>query len=716
MESKQWVEQLMTDLLICHCCTQELVNPRSLSCQHAFCTTCLEQLVDNNNDGRIDIVCPTCQCETRVPQEGIMKLPISKKLVTLDEFRDLLIRVSQAKTPSPTPSELTNSLAGSFTSLSTLTTRRPMSGGDPIQIYCSKHRQLLNIYCSNCSEDICANCLHEQHKDHNWNPAGEFTSKITEMISVSNNQLHKLEQIPPICENRIKEVSDLSEVLQEDIEDAFRHLHNEVEARKHQLLETTKNLTQRQVQLLKLHSSRAQHHFKLLTAFQEAANDNISNDVNQKPVLVFRECSQKLESIVSSFRKEDLSLPTELKVNAGFWQIRPNGSQDFFKKYSGQVILRQAAQSSDLSIDEEAAQKAIAGLPTHFKVAIVPTEGKAMPMFADDIICSLESEAYGDISLGSCKRDPNGTVCHITYTTTKSGPHLLKLFLDGILITKAPLRVNVSPSLQEMEKHPQVLKQGKKQIRAVAVSKNGDTMLLVKPKAGQIKVYSPEKKSKTAGKRGTAEGQLMNPTAVALIPNTSHFLVTDTGNHRLQKFSLQGKFVAAVGSKGDKRLQFNNPTAITVDNNGYIYVIEVGNNRIQVLTSDLQFHRFIPCIQGATPTCVTVDKQGLLYVGYQELHCIQKLQQDGKILNSFGSGHISQPSSICTSRLDLVFVGDDSTNSIIVFTTKGDFLYQYGHNQSQSCALQISKPASVATDDLNHVYIVDAGNGRLVKL
>ena len=63
-------------------------------------------------------------------------------------------------------------------------------------------------------------------------------------------------------------------------------------------------------------------------------------------------------------------------------------------------------------------------------------------------------------------------------------------------------------------------------------------------------------------------------------------LMVDWRNHRIQKFTSDGQFLAAVGTRGDGPLLFSVPGGITVNSNNN-KVSDVGNNHVQVLNSDL---------------------------------------------------------------------------------------------------------------------------------
>ena len=63
---------------------------------------------------------------------------------------------------------------------------------------------------------------------------------------------------------------------------------------------------------------------------------------------------------------------------------------------------------------------------------------------------------------------------------------------------------------------------------------------------------------------------------------SKHLLVCDQGNHRIQVFELDGKFVGKFGTKGSNLGEFNEPFSVAVLSNDQIVVSEYNNNRIQI--------------------------------------------------------------------------------------------------------------------------------------
>ena len=81
------------------------------------------------------------------------------------------------------------------------------------------------------------------------------------------------------------------------------------------------------------------------------------------------------------------------------------------------------------------------------------------------------------------------------------------------------------------------------------------------------------------GKHG--EGKLNSPTGIAL-DKTGHLLVCSKGNHRVQVYTLDGKFVTKFGEYGEDLGQIYQPTSVSVLKSGRIVVCEFGNNRLQL--------------------------------------------------------------------------------------------------------------------------------------
>lgn len=87
------------------------------------------------------------------------------------------------------------------------------------------------------------------------------------------------------------------------------------------------------------------------------------------------------------------------------------------------------------------------------------------------------------------------------------------------------------------------------------------------------------------GQAGSREGELYQPTNLALSAD-GYLYVTDTGNFRIQKFTLDGKFVRAIGAIGSGLGEFARPKGLALDREGRLYVADAAFENIQVFDPD----------------------------------------------------------------------------------------------------------------------------------
>jgi sugar lactone lactonase YvrE len=92
---------------------------------------------------------------------------------------------------------------------------------------------------------------------------------------------------------------------------------------------------------------------------------------------------------------------------------------------------------------------------------------------------------------------------------------------------------------------------------------------------------------KTWGVEGYGPGQLKFPYDIllddaALAGKTSGFVyLCEFGNHRVQKFTVDGGFVGSFGHNGRREGELDQPWGIARDSQGRMYVLDTYNHRVQ---------------------------------------------------------------------------------------------------------------------------------------
>jgi DNA-binding beta-propeller fold protein YncE len=82
------------------------------------------------------------------------------------------------------------------------------------------------------------------------------------------------------------------------------------------------------------------------------------------------------------------------------------------------------------------------------------------------------------------------------------------------------------------------------------------------------------------GKEGSAPGELYYPYGLVLGPDDSVY-IAEFGNHRVQKFTRDGRSLGTWGGHGRQPGQLANPWGLVRDRRGSFHVLDTGNHRVQ---------------------------------------------------------------------------------------------------------------------------------------
>jgi DNA-binding beta-propeller fold protein YncE len=179
----------------------------------------------------------------------------------------------------------------------------------------------------------------------------------------------------------------------------------------------------------------------------------------------------------------------------------------------------------------------------------------------------------------------------------------------------------------------------------VWVTDNGDHQVIkFNPKGERLLTLGVK------GKAGEDSGTFNKPTDLAWAPDGSFYVSDGYGNSRVVKFTKDGRYVSAWGSKGSGQGQFNLPHSVAVDAKGQVYVADRENNRIQIFDGNGKFLKQWTHL-GATQNLFITPKQELWMITHRNAveirtyDClagrIMKVDLDtGRILGSMESpGH-----------------------------------------------------------------------------
>jgi DNA-binding beta-propeller fold protein YncE len=251
----------------------------------------------------------------------------------------------------------------------------------------------------------------------------------------------------------------------------------------------------------------------------------------------------------------------------------------------------------------------------------------------------------------------------------------------------------------------------------------------------------------------TAQGGEFNTPEGVAVDSAGNLYVADTFNDRVQKFDAAGNFLQAwgkdvisggvttaeicsvaasckAGVAGGLGGEFSDPTGIAIDSQGYIYVSEAGNFRIQKFDSNGNFqlawgkgvNPSVPagygicvaaasCVAGALgtlagefnlPLKMATDAAGHLYVAENTNRRVQRFDLAGNFQRAWGKDVISSGShnngtgpEICVAVVDTCKQGEAGVAPVL----GGELGFAVG----------------LGTDAAGNVYVTDTENNRMQK-
>jgi DNA-binding beta-propeller fold protein YncE len=154
-------------------------------------------------------------------------------------------------------------------------------------------------------------------------------------------------------------------------------------------------------------------------------------------------------------------------------------------------------------------------------------------------------------------------------------------------------------------------------------------------------------------------------------------LVSDEGNHRVQRFNSAGAWQQSIGADG----QIGNAWSVATDPAGNVYVVDYDNSRVQKFDKSGALQATIGSGQLNTPYDAAVDGGGNLWVVDQDR--VAKFDASGNLIGQFGSsgsgnGQLSSPFGIAIDANGNIWVADNNNNRVQKFDANGNFLLGIG--------------------------------------
>lgn len=241
-----------------------------------------------------------------------------------------------------------------------------------------------------------------------------------------------------------------------------------------------------------------------------------------------------------------------------------------------------------------------------------------------------------------------------------------------------------------------------------------------------------------------------NPVGLAL-DQQGQLFIADTGNHLIRLLTSAGQVFTLAGGKagfsdGSAAVgQFRNPSAIALNQNGYLYIADTQNHRIRRLSPD---NKTIETVAGTgeqgwqdgtalkarffSPRSLAFDTQGNLYISDGFNHCIRKLSTDGAVITVAGNrqagfrdgaaaqAQFHEPQGITVDAAGNLYVADTNNHRIRLLKASGTVSTLIGgspgYAEGDIASGRLRAPTDIALVAPRTIYIADSQNHRIRRL
>ena len=258
--------------------------------------------------------------------------------------------------------------------------------------------------------------------------------------------------------------------------------------------------------------------------------------------------------------------------------------------------------------------------------------------------------------------------------------------------------------------------------RAIAVGQD-DTIAITDSEKRRVCVLGMDGTlKKSFGSKGTRDGTFKHKITGAVFDPDGNLYVTDDDNGRLQKFRLEdGQVLNIIGEPGGKPGKLDRPRGLAFhEADQKLYISEFDSHRISVFLPNGQ-HRHCFGKKGhafgklKNPLGLAFGPDGNLYVVDSGNNRIQVFTPEGDAVRSFnnkyGSVNLNQPWDIVVTTEGYVLVTERSGNCVSVFHSDGTFILQFGSKGSESG--KFDQPCGIAINGQGQVFVMDSNNKRI---
>ena len=231
--------------------------------------------------------------------------------------------------------------------------------------------------------------------------------------------------------------------------------------------------------------------------------------------------------------------------------------------------------------------------------------------------------------------------------------------------------------------------------RGVTVNHNTGNIYVADTYNNCVKVFDKTAKYLLKFGDGKGEGKMSHPRGLLIHGNR----VFVSHSNCILVYELDGKFVSRIGSAGSGELQFNGPFGLSTDeSNNDIYICDYSNNRIQIISENLQYKSQFGKDTLHYPLDITLYKDNIFVLDDSNpcLHIYNKDLVLQKSVVTRGKGQqVINPFSFFVDKFGYILISDISSNSILILNSEFEFVHK----------ISVTKPTGITMDEGDRIIV-----------
>ena len=720
MDSVEKGLEELEEEITCPVCQEHFRDPKILPCLHYYCKECVRQVALRAGSNR-PFACPQCRRGTVLPQNDPDQLPTAFFVNRMKELRtkmekahgkvEALCEVCSKAKVEAFCRQCTEFICSDcvrshrrmkmFATHKVVTLQELKEGGAkaiPLKEVpppmCKDHDEQLKIYCFDCNHLICRDCIIYDHAGHKSEFVKKSATQYKKTVKESLVPLAKIQTNLSAATREVekveREISEQHKAVAGTIEQSFKQLHEILHKQEKQLLDKACELKQQKLDNLGVQKKGFALATSEIQGLVEFVECSVENATDEEFMSLQQHIQKQIQEQCAKHECIDF-IPAEV-ANVGVRVACAEGISDLCQKNAVVIVL---ADPTKCTAEGPGTKVAEVGKSAHFTVRTVYQNGQ-LCREQEVVKAELKSVVNGSVIHANITSKERG-VYEVTYTPEVRGRHALIVKVNGTQIAGSPFRVFAKIRPSQIGEPVRVV-EGLVDPWGIALNSK-QQLVIAERDVRKVTVFGREcEKVQTI-----ACEKFSYPSGVA-VDKDDNIYVSDRSNSSLFKFSKEGKLLKVVRREGTQPGEFKSLGLIKIINDK-LYVSHRGNNRFQILNTELEYVNSFDDGDGQFnyPNDISQDEAGNLYVTDSDNNRVQVFDHKGQFLSTFSkkgvaSEQLKFPLGICVGSDQLVYVCDRGNECVSVFKTSGEFVTSFG---------QFSWPAGIVIDDDAFVYVSD---------